>query len=102
MIDDFALIEASFLSCYGIRLRRELSKMRYDEFINYLVQLNGDTPFMKILQVRMSEKKDLPDYLHEEKSKQNRLMAKRGYLKQAGSVDDGLHSFLKGSSQKGG
>lgn len=57
---------------------------------------------MKILQVRMSEKKDLPEYLHEEKSKQNRLMAKRGYLKQAGSIDDGLHAFLKGSSQKGG
>ncbi|PXC60830.1 hypothetical protein C9771_09355 [Listeria monocytogenes] len=49
MVEDFDLIESSFLSYYGIRLRKELSNMTFSEFRTYLGNLGGDTPFMTSL-----------------------------------------------------
>ncbi|WP_246215593.1 Gp15 family bacteriophage protein [Listeria valentina] len=92
-------MEPSFLSCYQMRLRTELKQMTYDEFVNLLTNLDGDTPFMKTLQIRMTSKKDLPEYLHAEKTRQNLVMAERGYFKQAETTDDGLYSLLKGEAK---
>ncbi|EAG8774302.1 hypothetical protein C6R94_15250, partial [Listeria monocytogenes] len=52
MIEDFDLIESSFLSYYGIRLRKELANMSFSEFRTYLMNLGGDTPFMTTLEIR--------------------------------------------------
>lgn len=86
--DDFDIIESSFLSCYGIRLRRELNTMSSNEFLNLLINLDGDTPFKKAIQVRGTDKSKLPDYLQEEKTRQNRIMFQRGYFDSSGDISD--------------
>jgi acyl carrier protein phosphodiesterase len=52
--DDYALIEASFLQQYGIRLRTQ-DDLSWDEFITYLSGLDDKTPLGRIVAIR-SEK----------------------------------------------
>lgn len=52
-MDDYDLIEASFLSQYGIRLK--VSELQYDEFLNLTSCLMPDSPLGQIVAIR-SEK----------------------------------------------
>ncbi|EAC6773304.1 hypothetical protein H3B92_001971 [Listeria monocytogenes] len=99
MVEDFDLIESSFLSYYGIRLRKELSNMTFSEFRTYLMNLGGDTPFMTTLEIRMTERSKVPKHLLKEKIKQNRIMLKRGYFEDAASNEEGLEKALKANSK---
>ncbi|MCD7650099.1 bacteriophage Gp15 family protein [Listeria monocytogenes] len=99
MIEDFDLIESSFLSYYGIRLRKELANMSFSEFRTYLGNLGGDTPFMTTLEIRMTERSKVPKHLLKEKIKQNRIMLKRGYFEDAASNEEGLEKALKANSK---
>ena len=54
LFEDYDAIEASFAQQYGIRLRAE-DEMLWDEFINLLSGLNGDTPLGYLVRIR-SEK----------------------------------------------
>lgn len=55
LFDDWGLIESSFAQQYGIRLRKELNKMEWGEFVSLLSGLNVDTPLGNIIRIR-SEK----------------------------------------------
>ena len=54
LFEDYDIIEASFAQQYGIRLRAE-DEMQWDEFVNLLAGLNGDTPLGYMVRIR-SEK----------------------------------------------
>jgi len=54
LFEDYDIIEASFAQRYGIRLRAE-DEMQWDEFVNLLAGLNGDTPLGYMVRIR-SEK----------------------------------------------
>ena len=49
-MDDYDLIEASFLSQYGIRLKT--TELQYDEFLNLVSCLMPDTPLGQIVAIR--------------------------------------------------
>lgn len=55
--EDWALIESSFTTQYGIRLRSE-PEMCWDEFITLLSGLLPDTPLGKIVAIRSEDDKD--------------------------------------------
>lgn len=50
LIDDYDIIESSFIKQYGIRLRSV--ELETDEFLNLLSGLMGDTPLGLIVQIR--------------------------------------------------
>lgn len=49
-MDDYDLIEASFLSQYGIRLKT--AELQFDEFLNLTSCLMSDTPLGQIVAIR--------------------------------------------------
>ena len=49
-MDDYDLIEASFLSQYGIRLRT--TELQFDEFLNLTSCLMPDTPLGQVVAIR--------------------------------------------------
>ena len=49
-MDDYDLIEASFLSQYGIRLKTV--ELQFDEFLNLVSCLMSDTPLGQIVAIR--------------------------------------------------
>lgn len=49
-MDDYDLIEASFLSQYGIRLKT--AELQFDEFLNLTSCLMPDTPLGQIVAIR--------------------------------------------------
>lgn len=49
-MDDYDLIEASFLKQYGIRLKT--AELQFDEFLNLTSCLMGDTPLGQIVAIR--------------------------------------------------
>ena len=49
-MDDYDLIEASFLSQYGIRLK--VTELQFDEFLNLTSCLMPDTPLGQIVAIR--------------------------------------------------
>ena len=49
-MDDYDLIEASFLSQYGIRLRT--TELDFDEFLNLTSCLMPDTPLGQVVAIR--------------------------------------------------
>lgn len=51
---------ASFQSQYGIRLSRELSGMKWQEFKAFVSGFDGDTPLGRIVRIRSEED---PDHL---------------------------------------
>ena len=52
VIEDWDLIEASFLKQYGIRLRKEDDDMSWNEFCNLISGLMHDTPLGQIVAIR--------------------------------------------------
>lgn len=59
MIDDFDLIQASFLSQYGIRLSRDLRGMKWDEFRTLLIGISPETPLGRIVAIRAETDKNI-------------------------------------------
>lgn len=58
LIDDFTLIECSFASQYGIRLRKT-DDMTIDEFFHLLSGLTGDSPLGQIISIRSEQDYDV-------------------------------------------
>ena len=74
------------------------------EFLNLLRNLDGDTPFMKTMQIRMTDRNKLPEYLMIEKTRQNRIMFQRGYFDSAGdseSLKQALLPFSQTAQKEG-
>lgn len=59
LIDDFDLVMSSFQAQYGIRLSRELSTMKWNEFRNLLVGLGPETPLGRIVAIRAEDDKEI-------------------------------------------
>ena len=59
-MDDYDLIEASFLSQYGIRLRT--SELQFDEFLNLVSCLMPESPLGQVVAIRSE---DDPEVLKE-------------------------------------
>ena len=57
MVDDYDLIEASFLSQYGIRLK--VTELQFDEFLNLTSCLMPDTPLGQIVAIRSETDMDI-------------------------------------------
>lgn len=53
------MIVASFQSQYGIRLSRELKKMKWGEFRAMLVGIGPDTPLGRIVAIRAEENEEV-------------------------------------------
>ena len=62
------MIEASFLSQYGIRLR--VTELQFDEFLNLTSCLMPDTPLGQIVAIRCE---DNPDVIKEFNSAQKKI-----------------------------
>lgn len=58
MFEDWGLIEASFATQYGIRLRQE-EDMSWGEFITLLSGLNSKTPLGQIVAIRSENDKEM-------------------------------------------
>ena len=58
LIEDWELIEASFLTQYGIRLR-VVDDMSWNEFCNLLSGIMPKTPLGQIVSIRAEEDKDI-------------------------------------------
>lgn len=56
-MDDYDLIEASFLSQYGIRLK--VTELQFDEFLNLTSCLMPDTPLGQIVAIRSEKDADV-------------------------------------------
>ena len=56
-MDDYDLIEASFLSQYGIRLKT--AELDFDEFLNLTSCLMQDTPLGQIVAIRCEDDPDI-------------------------------------------
>ena len=56
-MDDYDLIEASFLSQYGIRLKT--AELDFDEFLNLTSCLMPDTPLGQIVAIRSETDMDI-------------------------------------------
>lgn len=56
-MDDYDLIEASFLSQYGIRLKT--TELQFDEFLNLTSCLMPDTPLGQIVAIRSETDMDI-------------------------------------------
>lgn len=67
LIDDWNLIESSFVKQYGIRLRQD-DDMSWDEFCSLLTGIMYDTPLGRVVEIR-SEKdpKVIKEFTKEEK-----------------------------------
>lgn len=56
-MDDYDLIEASFLSQYGIRLK--VTELQFDEFLNLVSCLMPETPLGQIVAIRAEKDADV-------------------------------------------
>ena len=56
-MEDYDLIEASFLSQYGIRLK--VTELQFDEFLNLTSCLMSDTPLGQIVAIRSETDADI-------------------------------------------
>lgn len=77
LIDDYALIEASFAKQYGIRLRKEFD-MSWDEFCTLLSGIMPETPLGRIVSIRAEKNpKTIRNFTSEEKSIYKKWQARR-------------------------
>ncbi|WP_041137923.1 Gp15 family bacteriophage protein [Beduini massiliensis] len=77
IIDDWPLIEASFLSQYGIRLRK-INDMPWNEFCSYLSGIMPETPLGSIVKIRSeTDRKIIKNYTVEQKRIRNEWLQRK-------------------------
>ena len=104
IVDDWALIEASFFKQYGIRLRT-VNDMPYDEFCSYLSGIMPDTPLGNMVQIRSEEDKNiLKSFTKDQKmirSQWRNKKAKNMNLKSADEAIEGFKQMFKKLAEGG-
>lgn len=94
LIDDFDLIISSFQSQYGIRLSRELSGMKWEEFKDLLVGLGPDTPLGRIVAIRSEDNEDmLKHFTKEQRRIRNEWRSKRAKSVTQEELENALEGF---------
>lgn len=76
--DDWGLIEASFASQYGIRLRSEMD-MSWGEFCTLLAGILPDTPLGKVTNIRAENDKEVLKNFTQEQHKIRNAWRSRAY-----------------------
>lgn len=77
-MDDYDLIEASFLSQYGIRLKT--AELQFDEFLNLTACLMPDTPLGAIVAIRSETDNEVISNFTDEQRRIRDDWAKRDVL----------------------
>ena len=102
LIDDFGLIISSFQSQYGIRLSKELSGMKWDEFKDLLVGISPDTALGRIVSIRSENRKEVLEHFtpeqhrirNEWKAKRAKNIAKNTSKKEMDAALEGIKNAL--------
>ena len=102
LIDDFGLIISSFQSQYGIRLSKELSGMKWDEFKDLLVGISPDTALGRIVSIRSENRKEVLEHFtteqhrirNEWKTKRAKNIAKNTPKKEMDAALEGIKNAL--------
>ena len=68
MLEDWELIESSFLKQYGIRLRAE-EDMLYPEFCSLLSGIMPDTPLGQVVSIRAEKNKEIIKHFNKEQKR---------------------------------
>ena len=75
IIDDYDLIESSFLQQYGMRLRNV--SLEWDEFLNLLCGLLPETPLGRVVAIRTEKDPEvLKNFTPEQKKIRNQWLSK--------------------------
>lgn len=78
LIEDWNLIEASFLKQYGIRLRKEEDDMSWEEFSSLLSGIMHDTPLGSIVAIRAEKDPNaIKNFTPEQRKIRNEYILKR-------------------------
>lgn len=80
LYEDWGLIEASFATQYGIRLRNE-PDMSWGEFITLLSGLNSKTPLGQIVAIRSENDKDILKHFTKEQHRIRNEWRSRNFKK---------------------
>ncbi len=93
IVDDWPLIESSFLKQYGIRLR-SIEDMPWNEFCSYLAGIMPNTPLGNIVQIRSEDNKDvLKNYTKEQKRIRTEWLNRKAKAMKSEEVNDVIESF---------
>jgi hypothetical protein len=93
LFEDYPLIEASFAQQYGIRLRVE-DDMSWNEFINLLSGINGDTPLGRIVAIRSeTDPTAIKNFTKEEKRIYNKWRHKAAKEVSKEEFDNAMKQF---------
>lgn len=93
IVDDWALIEASFFKQYGIRLRT-VNDMPYDEFCSYLSGIMPDTPLGNMVQIRSEEDKNtLKSFTKDQKRIRSEWRNRKAKNMNPKSADEAIEGF---------
>lgn len=92
LIDDYDLIEASFLKQYGIRLSRE-PDMPWTEFCSLLSGLMHDTPLGQIVAIRAEDDKDTLKHFTPEQWRIRAAWRRRSLRMDPGSYEEAIKGF---------
>lgn len=96
MVDDYDLIEASFLSQYGIRLKT--TELQFDEFLNLTSCLMPESPLGQIVAIRSETDAEVISNFTDAQKKIHNEWASRDVLKDEQKYResmDRLFSMLK-------
>lgn len=88
-MDDWPLIEASFASQYGIRLRQEGNSMSWNEFSSLLSGLLPETPLGRIVTIRSETDEDTIKHFNKDQQKiRNEWLKRKPTAKEIKSKED--------------
>ena len=100
VIDDFELVIPSFQQQYGLRIRDELDRMTFTEFLLFLYALNEDTPLGKLVRVRTEKDKEQLKHFTPEmnrlRNEWQKKKAAKAIPKDRDAVDDMFKNFFLG------
>jgi len=80
LFEDWGLIEASFATQYGIRLRQE-EDMSWGEFITLLSGLNSKTPLGQVIAIRSENDKEILKHFTKEQHRIRNEWRSRNFKK---------------------
>jgi hypothetical protein len=92
LIEDFDLIISSFQAQYGIRLSRELSAMKWNEFKALLTGIGSETPLGRIVAIRSE---DDPEVLKHFTKSQNEIRNKWRKKSAENKSQEEVNNFLE-------
>lgn len=91
-MDDYDLIEASFLSQYGIRLK--VTELQFDEFLNLTSCLMPESPLGQIVAIRAETDAEIIRNFTDAQKKVHDDWAKRDVLKNEQKYEESMNQLF--------